>query len=453
MTDRTATAASAAAVPAGGPGAATPFGVPGADPPDGAPGERSPAGPGDAAPSGTAPPGGGAELALRMPSWLGTVRFRLTLIYSLVLFGLAAMVVGGLYATLARDLADDHVARTYVITQPVYTPQGIEVRQETIRAEFETLEQLVNQRALLQLRNYSFIALALLFLSSLGVGWFVAGRALAPIGRITAVARAIQATDLSRRISLGGPNDELRDLADTFDDMLGRLEEAFEAQRRFVQDASHELRNPLAVMQTNLDVALADPSASAEELRRTAVVVERTTKRMGKLVEDLLAHARQGLAARAWERVELAAVIEETADELDAVAVNHSLTLVTRTTPGVVVSADRDALKQALANLVGNAIRLAPSATTVTLSSGVERGWAFLAVADQGPGIAVEDQPLVFERFWRAPDQVEPDDGGTRGSGLGLTIVNTIAEAHGGRVDLASVLGQGSTFVLWLPAL
>ena len=104
---------------------------------------------------------------------------------------------------------------------------------------------------------------------------------------------------------MGGPKDELRDLADTFDGMLDRLETAFEAQRRFIQDASHELRNPLAVMRTNLDVALADPDADADELRRTASVVARTATRMGKLVDDLLAYARHGLPDQAWDRVEL----------------------------------------------------------------------------------------------------------------------------------------------------
>lgn len=391
-----------------------------------------------------------SALADRMPPWLGSVRFRLTAIYSLLLFGLAAMVVGGLYAGLARDLNDEPVSRTFVVTQPVQTETGIELRQETVRAQFQSLEQLVNQRALDQLRHYSLLALSLLFLTSFGVGWFVAGRVLAPIGRITSVARDIEATDLSRRIGLGGPKDELRDLADTFDGMLGRLEEAFEAQRRFIQEASHELRNPLAVMRTNLDVVLADPDATTDDLRHTAVVVKRSAERMSHLVDALLVHARQGLPAREREVVDLALVVDETADEFAASAETRSLRLVRHISPGVTTVGDRTALKQALANLVGNAVRLAPEGSTVTVSSGVLEQWAFLSVADEGPGIAAEDQAHVFERFWRASGQPDGPDG-LRGSGLGLTIVRQTAERHGGRAALASTPGAGSTFVIWLP--
>jgi signal transduction histidine kinase len=310
----------------------------------------------------------------------------------------------------------------------------------------------VNQRALEQLRTFALIGLGVMFLASLAIGWFVAGMVLAPIGRIAGVARQIQATDLSQRIAMSGPKDELRDLADTFDGMLDRLETAFEAQRRFIQDASHELRNPLAVMRTNLDVALADPDADADELRRTASVVARTATRMGKLVDDLLAYARHGLPDQAWDRVELGPLAAETADEFQAPAEARSIRLEQHEAEGIAALGDRTRLKQALANLIGNAVRLAPEHTTVTVSVGNVDGWAFLSVADQGPGIATEHQAEVFDRFWRAPGQPESDDGERR-SGLGLTIVREIVERHGGRVSLTSEPSVGSTFVVWLPAL
>ena len=158
------------------------------------------------------------------------------------------------------------------------------------------LVRLVNTETLENLRRYSFSALGVLFVVSLGVGWVVSGRTLAPIGRITDVANHIQATDLSQRIELEGPSDELKRLADTFDRMLARLEDAFAMQRRFVADASHELRNPLAIIKTNLDVALADPNVSKEELERAGSVARRATERMALLVDDLF-------ALRAWTRV------------------------------------------------------------------------------------------------------------------------------------------------------
>jgi signal transduction histidine kinase len=376
-----------------------------------------------------------------------SVRFRLTAIYSLLLFGLAALVVGGVYTGLARDLDDEPVSRTYEVQ--LVSPEGIPIRQETVRAEFQSFEHLVNQSALDQLRSYSFFALGLLFLASLGVGWVVAGRVLRPIGWITGVAREIQATDLTRRIGLGGPKDELRDLADTFDDMLGRLESAFDAQRSLIQDASHELRNPLAVMRTNLDVVLSDPDATVDDLRHTATVVRRTTERMSRLVDDLLSYARQGLPDQAWERVGLAAVISETADEFRASAEARHLRIETSVTRDLEAMADRTALKQALANLAGNAVRLAPDGSTITLACGLAGGWAYVSVADEGPGIAPKDHEAVFERFWRADGQLEP--GTERRTGLGLTIVRQIAERHGGSVALASTEGGGSTFVIWLP--
>jgi signal transduction histidine kinase len=313
-----------------------------------------------------------------------------------------------------------------------------------------TLEELINERTLDTLRDRAFLALGLLFLASLFVGWWVSGLVVAPIRRITGVARQIQATDLSRRIDLDGPHDELRDLADTFDGMLARLEAAFEAQRRFIQDASHELRNPLAVMRTNLDVALADADATTDDLRHTATVVSRTTERMSRHVDELLTYARQGLPDEQWEEVDLGSIVSETVDEFVVPAQARSLALRASSAPGVSVTADRTELKKALTNLVGNAVRLAPSGTSITVSSGAEEQWAFLSVADRGPGIAEEHQQAVFDRFWRAPGQVDAE--GVRRTGLGLTIVKGIAERHGGRVDLASAVGTGSTFVIWLPA-
>jgi signal transduction histidine kinase len=396
---------------------------------------------------------------------MGSIRFRLTVIYSVLLFGLAAALVGGLYLGLSRSLQNETVSRTFVVQQPVLTPEGVAIRQDTVQAQFRTLESLVNEHALEKLRTFSFAALAFLFLASLIVGWIVAGRVLAPIGRITAVARDIQATDLSRRIALGGPADELRGLADTFDAMLGRLDEAFENQRRFIQEAAHELRNPLAVMRTNLEVALADPEADLEDMRHTATVVSRTVERMGRLVDDLLAHARAGALEHTREPVDVRSLVDETVDEFRATAATRGLML--RPVHGadpIEVDGDRTALKQALANLVGNAVRLAPEGSTVTVRAGVDAPihavadlgdedadvggpWAVLEVEDEGPGIDPADHDRVFQRFWRGGDQ--PYD--ERRSGLGLTIVRQIAESHGGRVCLASARGSGSTFTVRLP--
>ena len=386
-----------------------------------------------------------------MPAWMGSVRVRLTLLYSILLFGLAALVVAGVYLALSRDLKDEPISQTINVTRFMVDPTtGRVIREEQpIRAQISGLEHLVNERALEKLRSYSFASLGVLFVASLGVGWLVAGRVLRPIGHITDVAKEIQATDLSRRIDLQGPDDELKELADTFDAMLGRLDEAFEAQRRFIQDTSHELRNPLAVMRTNLDVALSDPDASADDLRDAAAVVVRTVDRLTHLVDDLLQFARHGAPTFAHEPVDLADVVREVAAEFSGSAAERDLTLDAAAPPGLWVVGDRVALRQALHNLAGNAVRVAPPGTAVRVAAGRDHGWIWMAVEDRGPGIPEAERELVFQRFWR---KSRADEDGSRGSGLGLTIVRQVAEGHNGEVRLASEEGRGSTFSVWLPA-
>ena len=392
------------------------------------------------------------RVADALPEWLGSVRFRLTAIYSLVLFGLAAFMVAGLYAVLSARLHEEHVYRTYEVTRVEPIPGGFSFTPTAIRSEYRTVEQLANERALGLLRMYSTSALGMLFLASLGVGWFVAGRVLAPIGRITAVARDINATDLSRRIALSGPPDELKELADTFDAMISRLDEAFDGQRRFIQEASHELRNPLAVIRTNLDVALADPDSDPDEMRRTMEVVRRSASRMSKLVDDLLVYGRRGAPAHELEPVDLEAIAHEVGEEFRAPAWERSLELVIAPQQAgearTIVIGDRLALRQALANLLTNAVRLAPEGSTITVAAGASGTQAWVSVADEGPGIAEENRNLVFQRFWRGDAASARSEGR---SGLGLAIVDQIVRDHGGTVDVTGSASGGSLFTIHLP--
>ncbi len=310
------------------------------------------------------------------------------------------------------------------------------------------MQSRANERALETLRAYSFSALLALFFVSLVVGWLVSGRMLRPIGQITGAVRQIQASDLSQRIGLGGPDDELKRLADTFDEMLERVDDAFESQRQFIHEASHELRNPLAVIRTNLEVTLADPDASAEDLRHTAEVVERSTERMARLVDDLLVYARKGTLSMVHEPVDVGLLIADAAAEFAAPAEAAGQFVEREAPQGLWVVGDRLALRQALANLLANAVRLAPAGTGIRVRAGREGPWVWMSVEDKGPGIAPEDHDRVFQRFWRG----DPAESRAQGrSGLGLTIVRQIAEAHGGEVKLASELGHGAAFALWLP--
>ena len=377
----------------------------------------------------------------RLPEWTRSIRFRYTLLYSAVLFGLAAVVLAAIYLVLLMSLRATPVSAA----RGTYCPRfGDCITVIT----FREAERLINAQILNKLRFYSLGALGVLFVSSLGVGWVIAGRVLAPIGRITSVAREIQATDLSRRIELPGPEDELKQLADTFDAMLARLDAAFAAQRQFVADASHELRNPLAIIRTNVDVALADPDASPDDLRQAIAVVKRAGDRMTMLVDDLLALARRQQPTPEHEPVDLGAAVAEASEDFVVPAEARGIVLDRAIAEGVVVSGDREALKRVVANLLHNAVRLAPPGSRIRLATGSERDRAWIAVADEGPGISPEDQAHVFDRFWRADKARSRADGGT---GLGLAIVRQIVESHGGEVRLHSKVGVGSSFVVWLP--
>lgn len=393
------------------------------------------------------------RLADRLPAWTGSIKVRLAFLYTAVVFGLFALVVVGIYGALSWELSRQSVTTTvqgeqacFRVGPSVYCLQSPDLE---VRDPVKEIEKSVNQRALDQFRRLGFLALGGLFFVSVGVGWVLADRALAPIGRISRVAKRIQATDLSQRINLTGPEDEIKELADTFDGMLGRLEAAWESQRGFIHEASHELRNPIAVIRTNVDVALADPDTSAEELRDSLAVVGNAAQRMGVLVDDLLTYARREAPADREGLVDVGELVLRTAVQFDAPATARRLTLLRHAPARLYTHGDPVALEQALANLLANATRLAPEGTTVTVSAGQQGPWVWLAVTDEGPGIPVADQPKVYERFWRGEKHRARTEGR---SGLGLTIVRQIARGHGGSVALQSEPGKGSTFSIWLPA-
>jgi len=386
---------------------------------------------------------------MRRPAWTQTIRFRLAATYSLVLFALAALVVVAVYAVVSESV--DAAPLNPITVQKVKEVGGELVLKEGEQfqaADLSSVQQAVNHKALELMRDASVGALGGLLVASFGVGWWLSGRVLRPVQRVTAAAREISATDLSRRIALDGPRDELRDLADTVDDMLGRLDRAFAAQRQMIDDASHELRNPLAVIQINLDAVLSRDDVDAAERQRASTVTARATQRMGSLIEDLLAAARRAAPAFTDTDVDLGHVADEAADGFALLADSDGLRLERRVTADLGVIGDADALRRAADNLLSNAVRVSPAAGEIVIATGRRGGWAWLAVRDRGPGIAPEHQERVFDRFWRGPEGTRRRD---RGTGLGLAIVRQVVESHGGAVAVHSAPGAGATFVLWLP--
>lgn len=383
--------------------------------------------------------------SLPLPAFFRSIRFRLALTYSLVVFGLGFLVVAGVNYGLTRSLDDQPVSRQ--IQYRTYVDSFGRTFTIAESAPMVTFEQAVNQRALENLRRFSFWALLGLFPLSIASGWVIADRALRPIGRITGVAKEIQATDLSRRIGLSGPDDELKELADTFDAMLDRVEAGVESQRSFIQDTSHELRNPLAVMAANLDVVLGDPDAGVSELRQTAEVVRRTVDRATRTVDDLVIFARKDVPASVREPVSLREMAEEVVAEFKG-PLEEAVLDLDWLGMDVVVGGERTALKRAFGNLVNNAVRLTRRGSTLRIGTGRYGDFAWIGIDDQGPGIDPRHHESAFQRHWSDDDTSLRSE---RRSGLGLAIARQTAQAHGGELTVRSVRGAGAAFVLWLP--
>jgi two-component system OmpR family sensor kinase len=290
---------------------------------------------------------------------------------------------------------------------------------------------------------------------SAGLGALLARAALRPIDEITRAALAIsRAEDLSRRIEVGGPADEVGRLAATFNEMLARLEALFRMQRRFTADVSHELRTPLTTVQGNIDL-LHRGLADDPEARRVALAdIESEVARMSRLVNDLLLLARLDAGIELERRpVELDTLLLEVYRQARLMSDGVEVRLGHE--DQVVVLGDEDRLRQLLLNLADNAIKYTPAGGLVSLSLYHEGDSARIEVADTGVGIPPEDlapgpkgRPLIFERFYRADPARSSQSGGT---GLGLSIVDWIVEAHGGRIEIESGIGRGSTFTVWLP--
>lgn len=295
-------------------------------------------------------------------------------------------------------------------------------------------------------------------------GYWLADRALRPVKEITRTAREIGETDLSRRIALG-TQDELGQLADTFDQMLTRLQAAFDRQRQFTADASHELRTPLTIVNLEASRALESPR-SATEYSRALHVIQAENDFMSRLVNNLLTLSRMdaGQTTLEKERVDLSDVALEVAERMQPLAASRSLDLRTGELPEALVLGDRQYLIQMLSNLVENAIKYAgTTGSSICLDVGRDpaSNVGRVRVQDDGPGIPPEDLPHIFDRFFQV-DRVRSHDRGDAGqaaasseaavgSGLGLSIVQWIARAHGGEVRVASEPGKGTTFEVSLP--
>jgi signal transduction histidine kinase len=314
------------------------------------------------------------------------------------------------------------------------------------RNTYVAQSRVANDRALRHVLLAFGGALLLVTLASVAAGWMVAGRALRPISRITATARSISDRTLDARIALGGPRDELRELADTFDSMIGRLEGAFRSQRRFVANASHELRTPLAIVRTELDVTLDDPDATADDLRAMGAVIRDANERMERLIASLLALASSETGIVHPAAADLAAVIGP-ALEREELGSGGSLRLEA-TLERAPVLGDAVLLERLAANLVENAVRYNVADGWVRVTTGVRGDESLLHVVNAGMPIDPDEAEGLLEPFRRLESSRARATGGY---GLGLAVVRAVAEAHGGRVDVAARPGGGLDVAVALP--
>jgi len=280
-------------------------------------------------------------------------------------------------------------------------------------------------------------------------GWLSTRRALAPLQAVTQTALQItRADDLSRRIRYQGPaDDEVGQLILAFNQTLGRLENLFNTQRRFIADVGHELRTPLTVIKGNVDLMRRMGCSDDESLESIEDEVDRLTRLVGDLL--LLAQAESGKLPLDIHTVELDTLVLEAMQQMRVLA-REKLKMRLADIDQVLVCGDRDRLKQVLVNLIGNAIKYTPAGGEVVVGLGKADNQAQITVSDTGSGIPEEDLPYVFERFYRGEkSRTRSKDG--KGFGLGLSIAYWIVRNHGGRIEVDSKIGQGTTFCVWLP--
>jgi signal transduction histidine kinase len=313
------------------------------------------------------------------------------------------------------------------------------------------LQSLLTDVRVQTLRSLLLTWAGLTGLMALGAGlfgWLLAARMLKPLRDITGAARRLSAENLHERIKLEGPRDELKELADTFDSMLGRLDAAFSSQRRFVANASHELRTPLAIMRAQIDVALSDPAVTRTELIATSRVVHDAVDRCERLMDGLLVLARSDRGLDAAEPVDLAEAAARAMDQVSDAAAERGIQLRSALKPAA-VRGDQSLLDRMVANLLENAVAYNLPSGWVEVWTGNGSDRARLRVANSGPRVPPEQVTSLFEPFRRLS---RDRTGSGRGAGLGLSIVRSVARAHGGEARARPRTSGGLMVEVELPA-
>ncbi len=371
-----------------------------------------------------------------------TVRTRLALVFLGLVLLFGAGTLGATYLLVAHVLPHRPPPDLARIMQPA-PPRGLSPSEEHLRRMIGPAFQQSQGLMLEHLLIGSAIALLLLGVVVALLSWRIADRALRPLRTITEAARRLSHERLGERIALAGPKDELRELADTFDGMLSRLEKAFSAQRQFVANASHELRTPLAVSRSLIEVALSDPDQSVALWRATASRLLEQSGRMEHLISSLLVLARGEQAKAAQVPTDLEELVEDALGRLP----ESGLRLRVRLRPAS-LAGDPTLLAQLCRNLLENAARYNRPGGFVSVLAGSSPSEVWLRVSNSGPEVpegAVEDLLLPFHRL--GPQRTDSP----HGAGLGLAICDAVARAHGGTIRLKARRTGGLSATVHLP--
>lgn len=297
--------------------------------------------------------------------------------------------------------------------------------------------------------RFAMIVLPLLVILTAVIGYLFTRRTLRPVRRITETVQEIQTNqDLSRRVELGNGTDEIYQLADTFDQLLDRIEHAFRREQQFTSDVSHELRTPITVILAQCDAALADETMSSEH-RRQLELIQKKAQNMAQMISQLLllSRADQGRQQLQPETLNLSELTEMVCEEQAILAEEKQITINTQIEPELYASVDETFYIRMLVNLISNAIYYGKEGGHILVSCFRQNGFITGCVEDDGIGISREDLPHIWERFYRA----DTSRSASGHSGLGLSMVKWIVEAHGGTITAESTLGKGTAFTFLLP--
>lgn len=381
-----------------------------------------------------------------------SIRSRLTLLYSGLVAAAGIILIGIMYALVAGTPpidptasasaspgAGNALAKCLSLSDSSQSAAQCEQYVHELASQGATGQQ---QAVLGNLLLYSAVGLFAVIVIAGVAGWVVSSSVISPVRKIAAAARAASESNLATRVSLAGPNDELHDLADTFDAMLDRLDRSFTEQKRFIANASHELRTPLSAMRTTIDVVLAKPRPSVAELVEMGTDTRISIDQATGLVEALLALARSEHGPGAWEPIDVSTIVEDVLDSTDA----RELELVANLESSP-VTGDPLLIERMIGNLIDNAVRYNLPDGRVAITTAPTPEGACLVVSNSGPVVPPGRVQRLFLPFERLAERTT----GSTGFGLGLSIVSSIVTVHRGTVVAESQPGGGLTVTVTLP--